>query len=183
MTGSATDAPEVSTQEVTLDQSVGQEDQEPSARETQAEIEESTAPAKGKAKKKPAPAKKQKRKKDEDDDDEFESDEGVFATKKVAPRSGHSKRRKTENADRGGVKFCSRCLRRYIPKESEAICHACSSIQGGRKSGIGKKRGKVIINEDGVRVAVMSLKDLCIKVLAYPSMLWTSCLLKCLALG
>ena len=119
------------------------------------------------SKEKAAAKKKRKRKADDgDSEDEFE-DDGIFSAKNVAPRSGYSKLKKTDNQrDSSIVRFCSRCLRRYIPNDKEPFCHACLSIKSQRSGGVpGKKRGrKMVTTQEGERVAVLSLKELCIRV-------------------
>ncbi|KAJ3320649.1 hypothetical protein HDU76_000261 [Blyttiomyces sp. JEL0837] len=120
--------------------------------------------------------KRGKGKKGEDDESDSEDDkDNNFENfgSKLAPRSGHSKRRKTENDDGGlngtVVQFCQRCLRKYIPVEEETLCTACLTIPN-QKNGSGKlaavKRRKAKLVDEVLDGCVLPLKTLCMKVVA-----------------
>ena len=158
---SVNDLPVAGPSDQEIDPQASQLEQLPAPESSAPIPEESSKPTKSKT---TAPKKGAKRKKK--DGDESQSDTGAFATKKVAPRSNHSKRNRTDKENQSMVKFCSRCLRKYLPQEDETICHACLSIKKapGSAGGTRRKGKKLILNADGERVSILSLKDLCIKV-------------------
>jgi hypothetical protein len=77
-----------------------------------------------------------------------------------------SKRKKVDDL----VKFCQRCLRRYIPNDEEPICAACETIPKGSQKGpsklasVKKRRARLI--DDLVDGSILSLKDMCMKLIA-----------------
>ena len=77
-----------------------------------------------------------------------------------------SKRKKVED----WVKFCQRCLRRYVPTDVEAICAACETIPKGSQKGSSKlasvKKRRARLVDDLVDGSVLSLKDMCMKLIA-----------------
>jgi hypothetical protein len=77
-----------------------------------------------------------------------------------------SKRKKVDDL----VKFCQRCLRRYIPNDEEPICAACETIPKGSQKGTSKlasvKKRRARLIDDLVDGSILSLKDMCMKLIA-----------------
>ncbi|KAJ3211327.1 hypothetical protein HDU67_004613 [Dinochytrium kinnereticum] len=136
--------------------------------------------AKGKGKGKAA-AKKGKGKKDGSDSEDSDANEnglaGFFSNDKIAPRSAFSKRKQkadisdpkifSADPNHSSVRFCNRCLRRFIPEEDSVMCIACLNIPADGKKGrntVSIKRRKARVQGDAeTSLSVISLRDICIK--------------------
>lgn len=102
-------------------------------------------------------------------DSDFESDSGSDpATAASAQKGGN-------NPD-SLIRFCRRCLRKYIPEyDHEELCLACANMasidkKGGGRGGAGKlaaiKRRRARLVDEVLDGSLMSLRDQCIKLVA-----------------
>ena len=103
-------------------------------------------------------------------DDERDPLDGMLpkSSNKLAPRSGHTKRR--SNPFSGGTEFCDNCKRRFIPNANDTsmLCQACVTLGLGgaskpRQTMKRKKKNAANVIEDSDDL-LLSLKDLCIRV-------------------